>query len=398
MRVLMMLDWNRGRGGAEAYAAMLRNGLIEAGDDVRLLTSSAGTAGDGAADYVAYATESRLQQGLLQIANPLAAATVRRAVREFRPDVAWINMFAHHLSPAAVLAMGKLPKVLLVSDYKLLCPVGSKLLPDGALCHRPAGRVCHRSGCVGLAHWLRDLPRYSLMRTAVRRVRRVVACSHWVERELAEAGIASETVYLPVPAPPADFHRAPSNSPLFLFCGRLDLEKGVDQLIRAFARLRAEFPAARLRVAGQGPERLRLEQLAASLGCGGHVEFLGWKSPRELDPLLAEAWVSVVPSRWAEPQGLVALEALVRRVPVVASASGGLGEMIEHGVNGLLFANGEEDSLFAQLRAVASGSAFPGHTLPEAVSRAVYERFSIPTHIVRLRQILGEAIRGVKHS
>ena len=55
MRVLLVTDWNRGQGGAEAVMAALRDGLRGAGDEVGLLTSSAGTAGDGTADYVASA-------------------------------------------------------------------------------------------------------------------------------------------------------------------------------------------------------------------------------------------------------------------------------------------------------------------------------------------------------
>src|SRR5262245_25667635 len=209
MRILLIIDWNRGRGGAEAYALRLRDGLKAAGDEIRLLTSSAGTAGDGTADYVAVGTRRIAPQVLLQIVNPFAVATVRRAVREFQPDAIWINMFAHHLSPAALLATGAVPKVLLVSDYKLICPIGSKLLPGGSLCHAPAGWVCHQAGCLSLPHWLRDQPRYALIRSAVKRVDRVLACSRWVQRELADAHVESEVLYLPVPAPPWDFVRVP---------------------------------------------------------------------------------------------------------------------------------------------------------------------------------------------
>ena len=142
MRVLLMLDWNRGRGGAEAHALHLRDGLRAAGDDVRLLVSSVGSAGDGQADYIAYGTESRAAQTLLQIANPHAIATVRRAVADFRPDVVWVNMFALQLSPAAIFALGSVPKVLFVSDYKIICPLSHKLLPDDTRCTLPAGRNC----------------------------------------------------------------------------------------------------------------------------------------------------------------------------------------------------------------------------------------------------------------
>ena len=188
MRILLATDWNRGRGGAEAYITALRDGLRAAGDEVRLLTSSAGTAGDGTAEYVAYGTDRVAAQAFLQVANPFAVAGVRRAVHEFRPDVALVNMFAHHLSPAALLALRGVPTVLLVSDYKCVCPIGSKLLPDGSICGSLAGLVCWRSGCVSALHWLRDQPRYALIRSGLRHVARVVACSAWVRDELARHG------------------------------------------------------------------------------------------------------------------------------------------------------------------------------------------------------------------
>src|SRR5690606_20495241 len=100
-------------------------------------------------------------------------------------------------------------------------------------------------------------------------------------------------------------------------------------------------PTARLRVVGEGPERPALEALARSLGLDGAVSFRGWVSPADVEHELADAWAQVVPSLWAEPLGLIALEAIVRGVPVIASAAGGLGEIVEHGRSGLLFPNGD---------------------------------------------------------
>ena len=137
MRVLLVTDWNRGRGGAEAYIAWLKEGLESAGDEVRLLTSSVGSAGDGKAEYVASGSEAKSAQAFLQIANPFAVHTMRRAIREFRPDVTLVNMFAHHLSPAILHSVGNVPLVVLVSDYKIVCPIGSKLLPDNSICTSP---------------------------------------------------------------------------------------------------------------------------------------------------------------------------------------------------------------------------------------------------------------------
>src|ERR1700693_367788 len=147
MRILLMTDWNRGQGGTEAYMSWLRAGLTAAGDEVRLLTSSAGSAADGSADYIAYGTNRLLAQTFLQVANPFAVTTLRRALREFRPDAVLVSSFAYHLSPAVFLALGGLPVVLFLVDYKCVCPIGTKLLPSGAICEAHAGWICHRRGC-----------------------------------------------------------------------------------------------------------------------------------------------------------------------------------------------------------------------------------------------------------
>jgi len=395
MRVLLVGDWNRGRGGAEAHILALRDGLRAAGDAVRLLTSSAGTSGDGTAEYVAYGSERAAAQVFLQIANPSAIACVRRAVREFRPDVTLVNMFAHHLSPAVLFALDGAPIVLLVSDYKCVCPVGSKLLPDGSICAVPAGLVCWRSGCVNAAHWLRDQPRYALIRAGLRRVARVVACSAWVRDELARNGIHAEVLLLPGPrGPGARFERRPAPEPLFLFVGRLDREKGVELLLRAFARVRRRFASARLRIAGQGPLRGHLEGIARALGVTDAVEFCGWLSPDEVEQRLSDAWALVVPSLWAEPLGLVAVEAVTRGVPVVASARGGLAEIVEDGVSGVLFPNNDEDALVERLSSIASRARFHEQVLPvEAVRRAA-DTFGLERHITRMRGIFAETAAG----
>ena len=376
-----------GAGGAESYVTWVRDGLRAAGDDVRLLTSSVGTAGDGSAEYRAFGSESRAAQILLQIVNPFAVAAVRSAVRDFRPDVVFVNMFEHHLSPAIFSHLHGVPTVLTLMDYKCICPIGSKLLPDGRVCTQLAGRVCWSNGCTTLPHWLRDRPRYALIRRGLEHVDRVLACSRWVQRELGNNGIQADYLPLPVPAPGPGFRRVPAANPLFVYCGRLDVEKGLQLLLRAFARVRALTPTAQLRIVGRGPERSRLDQAVVTLGLDDAVTFRGWVEPEKIEQELTDAWALVAPSLWAEPLGLVALEALVRGVPVIASSSGGFGETIEHGTSGLLFPNGDEPALTERMNAVASGRAFPTHSLPDNLVRAARTSYSMDAHIVHLRGV-----------
>ncbi len=152
------------------------------------------------------------------------------------------------------------------------------------------------------------------------------------------------------------------------------------------------------------PSNLRWSELTRDLGLDSAVTFRGWVAPADVEHELADAWAVVVPSLWAEPLGLVALEAIVRGVPVIASASGGLGEVVEHGVSGLRFPNGDEDALVGHMSAVARGQAFTSHTLADGVVERARESHSLSRHVERLRRIFrdvadpapaGTAVRDV---
>lgn len=387
MRVLLITDWPRHEGGVETYINGLRDSLRSSGDEVRLLTSSAGSAAGGSADYVGYGTENRAVQAVLQIANPFAVAAVGAAARAMRPDVAHVQMFALHLSPAILWALGDVPTVLSIADYKQVCPTNSKLLPDGTLCSMPAGTICWKRGCVSLLHWLRDRPRYQLIGAWPRRVGRVFACSRWMQQVLEGEDIASEYVPLPVAMPNRSFERAPAPHPAFVYCGRLAREKGLELLLRAFARLRTECPSATLRVVGDGPIRDVVSDLSTSLRLTHAVTFLGWRTPAEVDRELSDAWALAVPSLWAEPLGLVAIEAIIRGVPVIASREGGLAETVDPGRTGLLFPNGDEDALLECLRSVATSSVFPSHVLDPDAVRRIADRHDYGRHVEHLHRI-----------
>jgi glycosyltransferase involved in cell wall biosynthesis len=385
LRVLLVTDWMPRPGGAEAYASLIRAGLTAAGDNVRLLTSGAGSAGHGTADFVAYGTTRRAAQVGLQIANPFATYQAWAAVRSFQPDVALVHLFAYHLSPAVLWPLRSLPTVMMVLDYKIICPLGSKLLPTGEMCAQHPGTICWQAGCLSLPHWLRDSIRYVGIGRAVRQSDLVLACSRHMQRELGAHGIASEALTLPVVEHGPAFERKPSRDPHFVFCGRLSVEKGVPLLVRAFARLHAHIPLARLTIVGDGPLRNEVESAVLARDLHDAVTFTGWLDPAGVERQLETAWALVAPSVWAEPLGMVGPEAVIRSVPVIASSVGGFAETIEEEVSGLLFPNGDELALHRALERVATGTAFPSHLLdPDVVARAT-RSFSIERHIVNLR-------------
>jgi glycogen(starch) synthase len=120
---------------------------------------------------------------------------------------------------------------------------------------------------------------------------------------------------------------APSG-PLIAYTGRVEYEKGVQVLLDAMPRVRAERPDARLVVAGRGSYLPALQAQATDLGIDGSTDFLGWVSEQDLRALVAAADVAVAPSLY-EPFGLVALEAAALGTPVIVSQTGGLAELAD---------------------------------------------------------------------
>ncbi len=127
----------------------------------------------------------------------------------------------------------------------------------------------------------------------------------------------------------------PEEEQYILFVGRLVKQKGVEFLIRAMFYIKEKFPHIRLKIVGDGEYESWLNRLKTNLMLSDMVEFLGHKSGQDLIQLYQKAQLVVVPSI-NEPFGMVALEAMACRRPVVASRTGGLKEIIEHGKTGFL--------------------------------------------------------------
>ncbi|MCX6967514.1 MAG: glycosyltransferase family 4 protein [Verrucomicrobia bacterium] len=133
-----------------------------------------------------------------------------------------------------------------------------------------------------------------------------------------------------------------------VFLGRLVSDKGTDLLVEAVHLLKESGLTVSLTVIGSGPEEMGLKAQAKMLGVASQMDFVGPKSGVELAQLLNGHRVLAVPSRWAEPFGIVALEGIACGCVVVGSQEGGLPDAI--GPCGLTFSNGSAPELAAAIR------------------------------------------------
>lgn len=137
-----------------------------------------------------------------------------------------------------------------------------------------------------------------------------------------------------------------------VFVGRLVSDKGVDLLVEALAHLAAEGLRPGLTVVGEGPEEPRLREQSRRLGVEAQIDFMGTRTGEDLVEILNRHRILVVPSRYREPFGIVALEGIACGCVVVGSSGGGLPEAI--GPCGLTFPNGDAAALARALRTLLS--------------------------------------------
>ncbi|HEX5870111.1 MAG TPA: glycosyltransferase family 4 protein [Longimicrobium sp.] len=181
------------------------------------------------------------------------------------------------------------------------------------------------------------------------------AISESTAEDLAARGIPREQVrviYCGIDAErytPAPELRAPT--PTFAYLGRIKRYKGVDLVVRAFARVR--HPDARLLIAGTGDYRPELEKLVESLGLAERVQLLGFISEDEKLELLRRAWALVFASP-KEGWGITNLEAAACATPVIASNSPGLRESVRDGETGFLVPHGDLDAMAARMEQIAA--------------------------------------------
>lgn len=320
----------------------------------------------------------------------LAARTLvsRGVAAEVRTRAAGVDVVhLHNLYPA--LGPGVIPAaadagaavVLTLHNYRLMCLAGT-FFRDGHVCEDCFGRqpwpgVVH--GCYRGSRAESALLGTSVVMSRARhtydRVHRFLAVSEFVRAKHVAAGLAAERIVVkPNVVPPQDRREGPGE--YFLVLGRLSAEKGVAQLVHAW-----EEGLGTLRVVGDGPERPEIERLAAGRG----VRIEAPVAPNDVPGVLARARALILPSQCYEGQPRAILEAYAAGVPVIASAIGGIPELVVEDVTGLTVPPGDDAGWREAARRLASDA--DSHRFGEQAYELWQARFS-PS---RGRELLEEA-------
>jgi glycosyltransferase involved in cell wall biosynthesis len=236
------------------------------------------------------------------------------------------------------------------------CTSGVHYFRPGQECQR-----AHGPGCVpnlllrGCAHtrdprWLPGgYRRTSGARASLLRADLAISYSSVIDRHLAINGVRRRALVPCFSTLPAVRGSGHDHRRRVVFAGRVVRPKGVAVLLRAARAIDGEFL-----ICGDGRALPAMRRLAARLGLQERVTFAGWLGPAQLARELADASVVAIPSLWPEPFGLVGIEAQAAGRPVVASATGGVSDWLEHGRTGIGVPPGDARALAAALSELLS--------------------------------------------
>jgi glycosyltransferase involved in cell wall biosynthesis len=219
-----------------------------------------------------------------------------------------------------------------------------------------------------------DFSPASLFARAFAMTSRVATVSHdsrrWLLSVRPELAETTCTIHNGLPVSDAPVVPLPWSPPTLMYVGRVEAQKRLDVLLRAFAQLVETHPDVRLKIVGAGTESGSVAELARSLGLQHRVELLGRVELDEVPRLLDEATVAVLSSDF-EGLPMALLEAARQGRPTVATAVGGVPELVLDGHTGLLV---DRDSPQAFARAVAT--LLDDRPLAERFGRAARARFT----------------------
>ena len=338
------------KGGSESYMFTLANYLKEMGHGVFYFGMYDKKNEVKKNDYLT--TNVQLHKGGLKsflrafsfIYSPEARKKIKGAIKAFKPDIIHLNNYNYELTPSIIYGIKKyrIPIVQTVHDFQMICPHHRLYnFQMRSICEKCAGNKyfqCALTKCIG-----ESLPKslvgtieayfYLSLRT-YRFIDEFICPSNFMMNRLVGEGFDKKKITVMHNFTVQVTEKSCEDERYVLYFGRLSEEKGIEILVKAAKRT----PDVRYVIAGDGPMREILSGI-------NNIDYRRFLQGEELKDLIKKSSFTVLPSEWYENCSMSILESFSSGKPVIASIIGGNTELVNDGINGLLFYAGNDEQL-----------------------------------------------------
>ena len=342
--------------------------------------------------------------------NPDATKNLERLIKKERPDVAHIHLFWGGISPSIFRVLKKygIPITHTAHDYRMVCPAYAFKNGRDEVCEDCKGKkfyLCTKNRCSRGSLVMSTLMTAEMyMRNAffnpVDNIDAFMFVSNFSHKKHLQyqprfAEKHCVTMYNFQDAAVLDEvdDSVETYNSYYLFYGRLSYEKGIKTLIEAFSQ-RKNVP---LKIVGTGPLDSELKQYCKEKGCD-NIEFLGFKTGKELFHLVRGAKFVCVPSECYENNPMTIIESYTLRTPVIGSNLGGIPEIIDEGKTGYKFESGNADELAKVIDRCNAIGEKEYSAMTENAKRFADEKFGKENYYNRLMELYNKTIADYKAS
>ncbi|KKR20262.1 MAG: group 1 glycosyl transferase [Parcubacteria group bacterium GW2011_GWE2_39_37] len=320
-----------------------------------------------------------------------AAKKFELLLNDFKPDIVHIHNIYHQISPSILMVAKKhkLPIVMHLHDFKLLCP-NYKMYTQDQVCERCKGGKffnCTKYRCLknsyvkSLLATIEMYFHHKILRIYEKNIIQFIAPSEFVKNKAIEWGIPAEKIsLLPYFIKLDEFTPDFTVGNYWLYFGRLEKEKGIYTLLEAINMVND----GKLKIVGIGSESENIKKYIIENNLSSKVELLGAKYGQDLKLLIAQARAVIVPSEWYEVSGIVNLEALALGKLVIASNIGGIKEIITDNQTGLLFTPGSVSELAEKMKIAAENDLME---LAKAGRESVVIKYNDKFHLNKILEL-----------
>jgi glycosyltransferase involved in cell wall biosynthesis len=360
LRILLVNKFHYLKGGSETYYFELAKLLREKGHTIAFFSMQ--NEQNIKTDFKEYFVENIDLNGnnklkaLDVIYSKKNKQKMLEAIEDFKPDIIHINNFQRQLSSSIIEAANEknIPVVFTAHDEQAICPAITMLDSSNNICEDcKNGKYinCIKKGCVKNSKLKSVLGAiegyyYRAKKVYTKKIAHIITPSEFLKQKLVEDGIPAnniDTIYNFIDED--KFNIETQDDGYALFFGRLSKEKGVLNLIEAFASLNK----GTLYIAGTGPEQEKIESVISKKGLENRVKLLGLLNSNEMKEKVRKCKFVVLPSIWYENCPYSIIEALTLGKPVIGSKIGGIPELVIDGKNGFTYEYNDRQDLACKM-------------------------------------------------